>query len=208
MSNHAERFNMAPLYVSSIYADAMAATFLVRGALVDLDIWAHDVQDSLPASETDIVRSLAKDLGRLLAIRRQFFFVTERLSRLHLSEGRNLKVILTAVRENLDLDGLESHVASRIQVLVETVNLRRELAASEAEREVAVRQNWTNLILSTLALISLPLTVLYGIIDLWNSAPGYRGWLVSGTILIVVVGGGLTLWTYKKRSRSVRKDRY
>lgn len=204
MSSHAERFNMAPLYVSSIYADAIAATFLVRGALVDIDIWAHDVQDSLPLGEGDIAQSLAKDLERLLMIRRQYFFVTERLSRLHLSEGRNLKVILTAVRENLDLDGLESHVAARFQVLVETVNLRRELAASESEREVAVRQNWTNLILSTLALISLPLTLLYGIIDLWNAAPGYRGWLVGGTILIVVVGGAVTLWMFKKRRRLIR----
>lgn len=199
MSQGLTRHEAAPLYVSSIYADAIAATFLVRAALTELDLGAHRALNT-----NHRLSRLTTDLETLLQARQRFFRVTEHLSRLHLSESKILSIILSDVRDNFGLDTLEEHVAERIADLMETAALRREFAKAKLEEEAAIRQNWTNVILATLALISVPLTVLYGLIGLLNSAPRFHIWSVGGTVMIIFVGGIVILWMFLQRKMSSR----
>lgn len=192
-----ERYEPFPLYVSAIYADAIALTVLARAALVGVNA---DANMALVSDDSSV--EYERRIEQLLAIRTRQFQIDDAISCLLVNETQTMGNIVDTLRSSLHMERLESSITERSSQLLDTVSMRRDLLQARAARDQAraaevqalaaeaqeERQQWTNIILATLALISLPLTVLYALIELLTGASEAVPWAVGGTAVIAGVG--------------------
>jgi hypothetical protein len=200
ISSSQRSFEPGRLYVSSIYADAMATCLLTRAALVRLNNASDKVlQEEVSGADYD------SSVKNILEIRRQLLKLHDGIADIHLTESAHNRAILTELRSNFRIDSLEETISARISDILETLTLHRDVIEAEEKRASENRQQWTNIILATLALISLPLTVFYGFVEILNAYPHLNELMIRGTLTILLTGGCVVAVMFVARARSRKK---
>jgi hypothetical protein len=184
------QFEQARLYVSGLYVDVVAATLLERRLLERQSAAARAMS---ARSELDL--DIMLDLRRALVVLRTSF---DRATR---HEGAATTTIVGALRRELRSEEIRQSVENEQDALIEISDL-------EHQRRTERSQRLTDLLLGLIAIVTLPLTVLYGALELLWSEEGRTSWFWWGTAISVVVGFSvLAALTLRRSHRSDRPRR-